>query len=132
FSGSSTLPVFRASGVRAVQSTPLFSRDGKMLGVLTTQWRKPHVPDGQDLSRLDLLARQAADLIESSIASELLRASEERLTMAIDAAGMGTWDVDLRTGSARWSRRHFEILGYPSRSDGDATLEMWRARVHPE
>ncbi len=132
FSGSSTLPVFRASGVRAVQSTPLFSRDGKMLGVLTTQWRKPHLPDGQDLSRLDLLARQAADLIESSISSELLRASEERLTMAIGAAGLGAWDVDLRTGNARWSGRHFEILGYPAGSDGDATLEMWRARAHPD
>ncbi len=132
FAGSPSLPVLRAAGVRAVQSTPLFSRNGKMLGILTTQWSTPHVPDEHDLSRLDLLVRQAADLIESSIHAELLRGSEERLTMAIDAAGMGTWDVDLRTGKALWSPRHFEILGYKAFTGNEATLEMWRSRVHPE
>jgi len=131
FAGSPALPVLRAAGVRAVQSTPLFSRKGKMLGILTTQWSTPHLLQEHDLSRLDLLVRQAADLIESALNAELLRASEERLTMAIEAAGMGTFDVDMRTGKALWSPRHFEILGYNARGQ-EATLEMWRSRVHPE
>lgn len=132
FARSPSLPVLRAAGVRAVQSTPLFSRNGKMLGILTTQWSAPHVPDEHDLSRLDLLVRQAADLIESSVHAELLRGHEERLTMTIDAAGMGTFDVNMRTGKALWSPRHFEILGYEAAPGRDATLEMWRACVHPE
>jgi PAS domain S-box-containing protein len=132
FAGSPSLPVLRAAGVRAVQSTPLLSRHGTVLGILTTQWETPHVPAEDDLWRLDLLARQAADLIESSVTAEALRASEERLTMAIEAAGMGTWDLDLRNGRGRWSRRHFEILGYRPDPDLDTTLQMWRSRVHPD
>jgi PAS domain S-box-containing protein len=132
FAGSPSLAVLRAARVRSSLATPLFSRHGKLLGILTTQWKTPHVPDEADLWRLDLLVRQAADLIESSANAEALRASEERLTMAIEAAGMGTWDVDLRTGMGRSSRRHFEILGYQPSPDRAATLEMWRSRVHPD
>ena len=132
FAGSASLPVLRAAGVRAVQSTPLVSRHGTILGILTTQWGTPHVPAEHDLWRLDLLARQAADLIESNVSAEALRASEERLMMAIEAAGMGTWDLGLRSGRGRWSRRHFEILGYRPDPDRDTTLEMWRSRVHPD
>jgi len=131
FNGTKALDAMRAAGVRAVQSTPLFSRGGKMLGILTTQWKTPHTPDENELGRLDLLVRQAADLIESKISEELLRASEERMTMAIDAAGMATWDVDLRTGVATWSRRQFEILGYNANVEGSATMLRWRSRVHP-
>ncbi len=66
------------AGVRAVQSTPLFSRDGRMLGVISTHWRAPHQPTERDLGLLDVLARQAADLIERNTKDEALRQSLER------------------------------------------------------
>ncbi len=132
FAHSPSLAVLRAAGVRAVQSTPLFSRSGRMLGILTTQWRSPHVPGEHDLLHIDLLVRQAADLIESSTTAEALRASEERLTLAFEAGAMGTWDIDIRTGIGQWSRRHFEILGYTPEPDRPANLLMWRSRVHPD
>ncbi len=31
------------AGIRAAQSTPLFSRSGKMLGMISSHWRKPHI-----------------------------------------------------------------------------------------
>ena len=78
FAGTPSLAVLRQAGVRAVQSTPLVTRSGRLLGILTTQWSKPHVPDEHDLWRLDLLARQASDLIESAQAEEaLLKARDE-------------------------------------------------------
>jgi PAS domain S-box-containing protein len=132
FARSPSLAVLRTAGVRAVQSTPLFSRGGKMLGILTTQWKLPHLADEHDLWRLDLLVRQAADVIESNVNADLLRASEERLLMTIEAAGLGTWDVDLPSGIAYWSRRYFEILGYPPNQDRTSTLPVWRSRVYPE
>jgi two-component system CheB/CheR fusion protein len=58
------LEAYRRSDIRAVQSTPLVSRSGHLLGVLSTHWRRPHQPAGRDLHLLDVLARQAADLIE--------------------------------------------------------------------
>jgi signal transduction histidine kinase/DNA-binding response OmpR family regulator len=66
------LAVLRKAGVRAIQFTPMMSRDGVLLGVLTTQWSVPHSPDVHDLWRIDLLARLTADLIEHS------RAKQER------------------------------------------------------
>lgn len=132
FAGSPSLAVWRAAGVRAVQSTPLFSRSGRMLGILTTQWRSPHLPGEHDLLHIDLLVRQAADLIESSTIAEALRASEERLTLAFEAGAMGTWDIDIRTGIGQWSRRHFDILGYTPEPDRPTNLQMSRSRVHPD
>ncbi|MBA4141963.1 MAG: GAF domain-containing protein [Nitrosospira sp.] len=63
---------------RAIQSTPLFSREGKALGVLSTHFRFPHVPDGRGSRMLDLYARQAADFIESLRITEHLRDADRR------------------------------------------------------
>ena len=52
------------AGVQAAQSTPLFSRSGRLLGMISTHWRRPHSPSESDLQRFDILARLAADLIE--------------------------------------------------------------------
>jgi PAS domain S-box-containing protein len=64
-------------------------------------------------------------------ANEHVRASEERLRLAIDEAGMGTWDLDLRTHELRWSRSHYTLLGLNPDESTPATFEMWRNRVHP-
>jgi PAS domain S-box-containing protein len=64
--------------------------------------------------------------------SAALRDSEERLRMAIDVTNLGTWDVNLKTGTAHWNARWFQQLGYPPSPDGLATIAMWRERVLPE
>jgi hypothetical protein len=61
-----------------VQTTPLISRSGDVLGTLSTQWRTPHEPSERDLRFLDMLVRQAADLIERRRAETALRESERR------------------------------------------------------
>ncbi|MGY6217325.1 response regulator [Methylolobus aquaticus] len=52
------------AGVHAVQSTPLISRSGAILGVFSTHYRTPHCPDERSLHLLDLLAHEAAAIIE--------------------------------------------------------------------
>lgn len=60
-----------------------------------------------------------------------LRASEERLRLAMNAAQMGSWDWDMRTGEILWSPHHERIFGYqpdtPRRSYDD-----FKNRLHPE
>jgi two-component sensor histidine kinase len=68
--GTADLATYQETGIRAVQSTPLVSRDGKLLGMISTHWRKPHQPSERDLRLLDILIRQAADLIERKQAEE--------------------------------------------------------------
>lgn len=66
------------AGIRAAQTTPLLSRSGRLVGMISTHWRKPFRPTEQELQRFDVLARQAADLIERIEAEAALRDSEAR------------------------------------------------------
>ncbi|HEX6278847.1 MAG TPA: PAS domain-containing protein, partial [Pyrinomonadaceae bacterium] len=56
--------IARNAGYRGVQTSPLICREGKILGMVSTHFREPHRPSEQDLRRLDLYLRQAADFIE--------------------------------------------------------------------
>jgi GAF domain-containing protein len=80
--GKDHLEMYARVGIRAVQSTPLMSRWGRMRGMISTHWREPHEPLERDLRLFDLLARQAADLIERARGEQQLRESEEDLRRA--------------------------------------------------
>ncbi|HET6907478.1 MAG TPA: GAF domain-containing protein [Rhodanobacteraceae bacterium] len=70
--GDRHMAAFDSSGLRAVQTTPLFSRNGKLVGMLSTHWREPHEPSPRRLGLLEVLGRQAADLIEGRRAEQKL------------------------------------------------------------
>jgi PAS domain S-box-containing protein len=53
-----------STGYRAVQSTPLINRAGKLLGIISTHFRRPHSPSAHDLRLTDLYAGQAAEMID--------------------------------------------------------------------
>ncbi|QLG64076.1 GAF domain-containing protein [Halorarum salinum] len=73
------LEMYLRNDIRAVQTTPLISRSGTTVGMISTHWRTPHEPSEDTLHLLDLLARQAADLIERTQAEQALRERERRL-----------------------------------------------------
>jgi len=83
FAGTPALQVQLDAGVRAVQSTPLLSRSGNLLGMLSTHYRTPRRPEEQDLQRLDLLARLTADIIERTKVEEALRKSRDELELRV-------------------------------------------------
>jgi len=64
FAGQPVLQVLLAAGVRAVQSTPLVSSAGAVLGMISTHFAAPHTMGERESRLLDLLARQAADYLE--------------------------------------------------------------------
>lgn len=66
----------REAGFRAVQSTPLISHRGVLLGVVATHFRKPGRPSDAELRLTELYTRQAAQCIER------IRAEEERIQLA--------------------------------------------------
>jgi two-component sensor histidine kinase len=71
--GTADQAAYLQTGIHAVQSTPLASRDGKLVGMISTHWHRPHQPSERDLRLLDILARQAADLIERKQSEETQR-----------------------------------------------------------
>ncbi len=56
--------------------------------------------------------------------------SEERLRLAMDAAGMGAWDWDLRTGRVAWSGDQEKLFGVEGSFGGD--FDTFMKLVHPE
>jgi signal transduction histidine kinase len=75
------------AGIRAAQSTPLFSRNGKFMGMVSSHWREPHTPTERDLRFLDIVARQAADLIERQRTDDDLRRLNHDLEQFAYTAG---------------------------------------------
>jgi PAS domain S-box-containing protein len=87
--GTEDLATYLQTGIRAVQTTPLLSRDGKLVGMISTHWREPHQPSERDLRLLDILARQAADLIERRRSEEALRESEAKYRTLFESIDEG-------------------------------------------
>ena len=87
FEDSPALEVMLAAGARAVQSTPLVSRSGRVLGMFSTHWHVPQQPSDRALRLLDILARQAADLIR-----------ERRHGLARTKTGRGCWRANTPRG----------------------------------
>jgi GAF domain-containing protein len=52
------------TGIRACQTTPLIGRGGNVVGMISTHWRTPHQPSEDDLRVFDMLAMQAAQIIQ--------------------------------------------------------------------
>lgn len=92
--GTEDLAMYRQTGIRAVQSTPLLSRTGAMVGMISTHWREPHEPSERELRLLDILARQAADLIDRTRAAEVLRHRGEQFETLLEQAPLGVFLVD--------------------------------------
>src|SRR6185437_12381176 len=80
---------YHTAGILAMQSTPLTSRSGKLLGMISTHWRRPYQPTEGELSNFDILARQAADVIERTQTEDALRESEQQLSAMFAQAGVG-------------------------------------------
>jgi PAS domain S-box-containing protein len=76
----------RRVGFRAVHSTPLLSRDGTALGVLSVHFDSPARPTELQIQLADMHARQAADFLERLRAEEALKESRDRLTAIFESS----------------------------------------------
>jgi PAS domain S-box-containing protein len=73
-----TRDVARKAGIRALHSTPLLTRDGQVVGILSTFFRHPHTPSKREMELIDLCASQAVDFIENAQLQAQLREADER------------------------------------------------------
>jgi signal transduction histidine kinase/ActR/RegA family two-component response regulator len=58
--------VARNAGFRAVHSTPLTTRGGEIIGVISTHFKQPHKPTDDEIRLMGLYVRQAEDCIENA------------------------------------------------------------------
>jgi PAS domain S-box-containing protein len=84
--------------------------DGELYGVLAVT--------------LDVTARRQAEAAH--------RRSEESMRLAIESAGMATWELDLSTMQGPWSANRFDLLGLPRPATLTGSFDEWLALVHPD
>ena len=113
-----------------MQSTPIISRAGALLGMLSTHFRSVHRPTEADLLLFDLYVRQVGDIIERHELDDTLRESEERLRLAQHGTSIGIWEWNVRTGKLTWTPQLEAIFGLETGSVKD--YADFRDRVHPD
>ncbi len=103
-------------------------RNNKVIAIMGVG-NKPtdYVP--ADVQAVQEIASMAMDLVDRVRAEEGLRRSEERLRVAADAAGLGTFWHDLGTGRLSVDERCREHLGLAA---ADISLEEFVANIHPD
>jgi PAS domain S-box-containing protein len=66
----------------------------------------------------------------SEAAAQALRASEDRLRLAVESAALGTWDYDPLSGALTWSERCKALFGLPP--DVPVDYDTFLKALHPE
>ena len=79
------------------------------------------VPLGSGSDR-DGAVVELVDLSGETGTGRALRESEQRLRLAVEATGIGIWDVNAVTGKRRWSPEMYDILGLPRDTPADPDL----------
>lgn len=71
------------------------------------------------------------DITERKAAEQALLESEQRLALATESAGIGTWVWDIITDEMTWDERIFRLYGIPEIPEHYG-LEYWQSCLHPD
>lgn len=83
-----------------------------------------------DASFLQSVANVIANAVRNERTMRRLRENERRLTLALESAEMGMWEVNPATGEAVWNKREYELLGLEPGQP--AHSELFWERVHAD
>jgi PAS domain S-box-containing protein len=120
----------RTLGATAFAGYPLLASDGRLLGTFAIASRARESFTEDDVAWLGTVINFLAQAWERLEAEQGLRASEERLRLAQDAAGLGLWDFDLASGTLVLSRQVRKLIGVGPAEP--ASLPLLLSRLHAE
>ena len=114
-------------------------REGREMRVVLRNYRKDGTlfynelsvsPVRDEYGRIANFVGVQVDITERKRVEDELEKSEERLRLAAEATGLGTWDYDPVARELRWDERCREIFGLPP--GAEVNYEASMKMVHPD
>jgi PAS domain S-box-containing protein len=127
----SALPPVTSGQVGAYLGTPLTSSAGRVVGALCVFDQTPREWSDSDVATLRQLAESTVTELELSALVQQYESDRVRWGLAIDAAGIGTFDWDLVSGRLAWDDQLIQMFGYDL-DDFAETIDAFNARLHPD
>ena len=120
-----------SGAVRAYLGVPLRDGSGVLVGALCVHDVTPRVWSPQQVGVLAELAESVVAELELRAVTGEASASATRLGLALEAADIGSFDLDPFTRTLHWDERLSRLFGYEPKTF-DAHQDSLTRRVHPE
>jgi len=121
---------FQNIGIGSTICMPLV-KEGQLTALMAIHHGGPHQWTPRELALLTEVTERSWAHIERVRSEQAAREAAERLTLANNAAGIGTWDYDPVNNVLRWDRRCKEVFGLPP--DAEVSYEgSFLKGLHPE
>ncbi|MCW2404606.1 PAS domain S-box-containing protein [Sphingobium sp. B1D7B] len=120
---------FRDIGIAATICMPLV-KNGRLRALMAIHDKVPHRWSDYELTVIREVTDRSWAHVERVGAEANLRASEEQLRLATDAAEIGLWDVDEVAGTMYWPPRVKAMFGISA--DVSVSMADYYAGLHPD
>jgi PAS domain S-box-containing protein len=115
--------------IRAGQECRVVLRNYRKDGTLF--WNELYVsPVHDDGGMITNFVGVQNDVTESKRTEGVLKGSEDRLRLAVESTGLGTWDFNPLTGELKWDEQCKAVFGLPPEAEVD--YDVFLAGLHPE
>jgi PAS domain S-box-containing protein len=117
-------------GLQSCWSTPILSRDDKVIGVFALYQNEPSSPSRREFELIRQFTQIAGVAIERAQGDASLRRSNAFLAEAQDISATGSFSWRVATDEVAWSEQVYRMFEYDAAMP--ITLELIGARVHPD
>lgn len=99
---------------------------------VTRYWTENWYPVRDSAGEITGFGALIEDITERKEAEELLRQKERLLTESQSVAHIGSWMVDMKTGSVTWSDESARLYGFEPETHPKLAFEQFLALLHPD
>src|SRR6266513_4342101 len=127
---SAIRPLALAHGIRSHWTTPIYARDGQVLGTFAIFHSEPASPTQVQQDLIAQVTHIASIAIERALSEAALKRSEAFLGEAQHLSRIGSFAWRVATNEITWSEQLYRIFEFDPQVT--VTLDLIGTRVHPE